>query len=113
METGQILDSVYGEVVRFYKNINIPTKERNVVHKQISRLYEEYLLIKSIKNRKRSMYRREKEKLSVFEKSLDNLIDIVVPNAKIDNDKYKTFLENQRKPGRPGKTLIVFLSCVK
>lgn len=113
ISAAQIVNSVYDEVVRFYKNTNIPTKERRLVEKKISQLYDKYLRTKSIKNRKRDMYQKEKQSLNEFMNDLDNLFDISILDAQIDNDEYKTFLENQRKPGRPGRNSVSFSAFVE
>lgn len=61
MSINQLEESVHEEMIRFYRNANIPTKGRKVVAKQIANLYTEYQSVKASLNRKsRAMKPTEK-----------------------------------------------------
>lgn len=112
MHAARIVEAVYDELVRFYRNIGIPTKSRKEVEKQISQLYTKYQNMKDIRNRRRAMYDTEKINLAEFIDDLENLFDISLPDGQVDVEEYRQFLENQRLPGRIGNKYRLLAVCL-
>ncbi len=108
MTSTQVEAEVYTEMIRFYDNLQIPTKTKETITTHIEALYNEYMTIRTAFNRARVMYPSEILKSENFLKTLDNLFDVSKPGGVIEKENVKHFLECQKQPGRPGKFFLMF-----
>ena len=92
-------------VLEFWERAAIPTRLKCHCIKKVEKLYDSWKLLKTFRKRRYENNANQIKKEDTFVKELENLFDIAHQKAleMMENEIDKTFLLQQRQPGRKGK----------